>query len=540
MKEVIEKDLRVLILIILLLGLSEIGLAPVFGDSSPNQQGVMEDWVLIISGGFNDTNQIGINNFVEYDGYLYASVYNKVNGPEIWRTKDFTHWEMVVRNGLGNPRNSGILLFASKGNFYAGTFNKEDGAEIWFSNDGVSFTRIISEGLGDKDNIGIFSSPILFKDKILVPVQNGQVGSIRDGAEIWISEDGKTFERSQRGGLGDPSNIGIYLLPTPFKDHLYLSTYNPVNGGEIWRTKDEIEWEKVVDDGFGDKGNIIIHPLVIFKDHLYAVTYNLNGLNIFRSEDGKNWEKVVESGFNYGSYRNVWGSLNEINGVLYLTTMSTPRIGAFQLWRSNDGQNWTQVGRTGFGNDNNYFAGISMGPDGQFYLSTTNVMDGVEVWKSKDSKNWEMIFKEDRGYTSHTGAGLYYFKNRLYLLIYDIEKGIEVWEYKEPLVITTTATIAKTSTKSITSKTSSPTLTRKSTTTSILQTSTSQQPTTDLTITRQSITTMSTLTTAASGSGWGVMEYAIITSAAAAIAVALYFILKTKLLARPPLPPPPP
>jgi hypothetical protein len=538
MKETVERGLRVLILAVLLLGFFEIGLAPVFGDSSHNQQGLTEGWARIISGGFNDTNQIGINNFVEYNGYLYASVYNKMSGPEIWRTEDFAHWEMVARNGLGNPRNSDILLFVLKGNLYAGTFNKEDGAEIWVSNDGVSFTQIISEGFGDKDNIGIFSPPVLFKDKILVPVQNGQVGSIRDGAEIWVSEDGKTFKRSQRGGLGDPSNIGIYFLSTAFKDYLYLSTYNADNGGEIWRTKDGVEWERVVNDGFGDKENIVIHPLVIFRDHLYAVTYNLNGLNIFRSEDGKDWEKVVECGFNYGSYKNIWGSLNEINGVLYLTTMSTPRVGAFQLWRSNDGRDWTQVGRTGFGNDNNYFAGISLGPDGQFYLSTINFMDGVEVWRSKDSENWEMIFKEDRGYTSHTGAGLYYFKNRLYLLIYDFEKGIEIWEYKEPLATTTTTTIARTTTESITSKTTSLTPTQKSTTTSTFQTSAGQQSTTTPTITRQSTIVVSTLTTATSKSGWGAIEYAIIASAAA-IAVTLYFILKIKLSARP-LPPPPP
>jgi hypothetical protein len=537
-KEVIEKGLRALILAVLLLGFLEISLVPVFGDSSHNQQGLTEGWVRIISGGFNDTNQIGINNFVEYDGYLYASVYNKMDGAEIWRTQDFAHWEMVARNGLGNPRNSVILLSVLKGNLYAGTFNKENGTELWVSNDGVSFTRIISEGLGDKDNIGIFSPPVLFKDKILVPVQNGQVGSIRDGTEIWVSEDGKTFERSQRGGLGDPSNIGIYFLSTPFKNYLYLSTYNPVNGGEIWRTKDGVEWEKVVDDGFGDKGNIIIHPLAIFKDHLYAVTYNLNGLNVFRSEDGKNWEKVVEDGFNYGSYKNIWGLLNEINGVLYLTTVSTPTIGAFQLWKSNDGKNWTQIGRTGFGNDNNYFAGISLGPDGQFYLSTLNSIDGVEVWKSKDSENWEMIFKEDRGYTSHTGAGLDYFKNYLYILIYDVEKGIEIWKYMKPLVTTTTTTVVETTTELITSKTTSPTLTQKSTTMSTFQTSASQQSTATPIITRQSTTIASTLTTTTEPS-WGATEYAIIASAAAAIAVTLYFILKTKLLARP-LPPPPP
>jgi hypothetical protein len=537
MKATTRRGLRGLLLVILLLLFFEINLATIFGEVFRSQQGLTEGWVRIISGGFNSTNQIGINNFVEYDGYLYASIYNKKSGAEIWRTQDFAHWEMIERDGFGNLRNSGILLFVLEGNLYAGTFNKDDGAEIWFSNDGVSFTQIISKGLGDKDNIGIFSTPVLFEGKILVPVQNGQVGSIRDGAEIWISEDGKTFERSQRKGLGDPSNIGIYFLSTPFEDYLYLSTYNADNGGEMWRTKDGLEWEKVVDDGFGDKGNIIIHPLVIFKDHLYAVAYNLNGLNIFRSEDGRNWKKVVENGFNYGSYKNIFGLLNEINGDLYLTTASTPTVGAFQLWKSNDGENWTQIGRTGFGNDNNYFAGISLGPDGQFYLSTINFMDGVEVWRSKDSENWEMIFKEDRGYTSHTGAGLYYFKNRLYLLIYDFEKGIEIWEYKQPLATTTTTTIARTTTESITSKTTSLTPTQK-TTTSTFQTSAGQQSTTTPTITRQSTIVVSTLTSTTTESSWGITEYAIIASAAA-IAVTLYFILKIKLLARP-LPPPPP
>lgn len=51
----------------------------------------MEDWVRVVSEGFNDTNNIGINNFVEYSGYLYASVYNKRIGPAVWRTLDGLH-----------------------------------------------------------------------------------------------------------------------------------------------------------------------------------------------------------------------------------------------------------------------------------------------------------------------------------------------------------------------------------------------------------------------------------------------------------------
>ncbi len=231
-----------------------------------------------------------------------------------------------------------MILFVFNDKLFAGIYNAVEGASIWVSGDGVKFNQVVSKGLGDKDNIGI-GTPIIFRDKLLVPVQNGYVSSIKDGAEIWSSEDGLTFKRIITRGLGEPSNILLRFLPISFKDYIYVGTYNPVKGGEIWRSRDGVEWEKMIEGGVGDTGNTILDPQVVFKDKIYVLTYNLNGLSVFRSEDGENWEKVVENGFNYGSYRNVYGLLTVIDENLYLTTFSTPGVGAFQIWKTSDGEN---------------------------------------------------------------------------------------------------------------------------------------------------------------------------------------------------------
>jgi len=510
----------------------------VLGSFFHDEDGLTESWIRIYSEGFTDNpNLFGISSFEEYRGYIYASVGTKGSGAEIWRTTDYVHWENIAKNGFGNPNNTVINLHVANSRLYAGTHNEVEGAEIWVSDDGVKFTKLVSKGLGDRDNIGT-SGLVVFRDKILVSVQNGQVNNIRDGAEIWVSEDGETFVRSQRGGFGNPSNIIIHFHATPFKNHLYAGTKNHVTGGELWRTEDGVKWEKVVDKGFGDRENTDVYPLIIFRDHFYAGTYNLNGLNVYRSRDGVNWEKVVANGFNYGRYRNVFGLFSEIDGALYLHTGSTPTIGAFQLWRSYDGGNWTQIGMSGFGNGNNHLSSMFKASDGQFYLVTVNGIDGSEVWKSNDTEKWKMIFKDNITTPGRVSRDLREVNRYLYLLLEDPHDGVKIWRYETPLVtLTTITTTAPQTTTSPTHTETQATTTQATQTTA--QPTTTQQTTTTVTITPQTVTTTYTITAATAESGWGVTEYAVIGSVAAVAAVLLYVILRLKFISRPPPPPPP-
>lgn len=542
MKQYVKCSLFMIMVIVILTVILGDALAISSTSYSSEVLGLTEGWVKVVSGGFNDTNNIGINNFVDFKGYRYASVVNFETGGEIWRTKNGDQWEKIGPDGLGNSNNSGLLLFIFRDSLYAGTYNDEDGAEIWISSDGINFKKIVSGGLGDKDNVGI-GIPIIFNGKLLVPVQNGNLGSIKDGAEIWISEDGEHFQRSIKGGLGERSNFLIYFLAQPFEQHkyigfqaiifngyVYLGTYNPT-GGEIWRSKDGVNWEKMIDEGFGDTGNIAVHPDRVFRDKLYVVSFNLNGLNVFRSNDGKVWEKVVENGFGAGKYENNFGVLNEINGSLYLSTFSTPAIGAFQIWKSNDGKNWTQVGLTGFGNKNNHGAGISLLSDGFLYVSTLNAFDGLEVWKSRDGLNWEMIFKEEAVSKTHTGGGIVELNNHLYMYIYDSVEGMEIWKYMNPLQPITTIQTSVT-TSIYTTPTLKTTVQTESITSTLHTAQTTKSPNTEsASISTQTIGTHETVR--------GIMDYILIGVIAIVTIAVIFIVLKIKVLARPPPPPPP-
>ena len=181
-------------------------------------------------------------------------------------------------------------------------------------------------------------------------------------------------------GLGDPSNTGISGFdpqgPGPiFQGKLYVGVTNPSAGGEIWRTADGREFERVADEGLGKSTNTYFSPGLVYHDQLYVVSVTgggldkLEGFDVFRTSDGTTWEKVVSDGFNVGPERNIVGWLTEFEGELYLAgqtmdprvlipTQPSERIPpkGFQLYRSSDGTNWTQVGEDGFGADS------SLGP----------------------------------------------------------------------------------------------------------------------------------------------------------------------------------
>ena len=132
----------------------------------------------------------------------------------------------------------------------------------------------------------------------------------------------------------------------------------------------------------------------------------LKGFDIFRTSDGTTWEKVVSDGFNVGPERNIVGWLTEFKGELYLAGQTMdPRIliptqpserippKGFQLYRSSDGANWTQVGKDGFGADSSYTANM-MVLGGLAYLGVYDYHEGNQLWKSTDGKDWELIFRQ--------------------------------------------------------------------------------------------------------------------------------------------------
>jgi hypothetical protein len=430
--------------------------------------GMTHDWTQVVSAGFTDPNNTYAPSVTKFKDRLYLSTIaseggamfsgSSKSGGDIWCTKDGVAWEQVGTAGLGNPHNSTFRFVVFRDKLYALSDNLNDhGIEIWVSSDGTDFAQIEKGGFGgDKDSSS--SNPFVFQDRLIVPVSN-----TRTGAQIWVSEDGETFQQVVDAGLGDPNNTGISGLdpqnPGPvFQGKLYVGVTNPSAGGEIWRTADGLEWERVVDEGLGKSANIDFSPGLVYNDQLYVVSATtggldkLKGFDIFRTGDGETWEKVVSDGFNVGPERNIVGWLTEFKGELYLTgeTMD-PRIltptqpservppKGFQLYKSSDGANWTQVGQDGFGADSSLWATMTV-LGGVAYLGAYDYHEGDQLWKSTDGTQWELIFREPYPSWFSEGGGPFDFQGHLLWVDNDLKRGVEIWRTDKQVVAEETTT----------------------------------------------------------------------------------------------------
>jgi hypothetical protein len=412
--------------------------------------GMTEGWTKVVSAGFTDRNNSYAPAKIEFKGYLYMStianesgfIFSKSHklGGDIWRTQDGVKWEQVDAPGLGNPNNATFSFVIFHDKLYALANNNHQGAEIWVSDDGRHFTQIEKGGFGDAHNTWAYG--FVFNNRLIVGV-SGAAG----GAQMWVSDDGRAFRQVVSGGLGDTGNTGLsHVTAQPLLDgKLYIGTSNPSTGGEIWRSADGLQWEHVADKGLERSSNTSLTPFVIFKGQVYAIGVSaggldkLKGLEVYRSSDGANWQKVVADGFSQGKERNVTGSLVEFQGRLFLTANTMdPRLlipgrpsermapRGFQLWVSDDGTKWTQVGKDGFGAATTLYASMTV-IGGTAYLSAFDYHQGSQLWRSADGRDWQLIYREPGPSFFNQGGGVFEFKRHLIWIDNDLARGVEIW-----------------------------------------------------------------------------------------------------------------
>ncbi len=193
-----------------------------------------EIWDQVVDGGSGFPTINGLNGFMLFEGYLYASVESWYTGGtcQVWRTDDGSDWEHVITDGFNDPNNISMSgLAALDGFLYGGTWNDETGAQLWRSDDGTTWDSITIDGFGDPNNVAI-ESVYTFNNDLYVVTQNPA-----EGMEVWRSPDGAQWSQVNANGFGNPNNIGTLWSngTINFHDRLYVGTTNTVNGGEIWR-----------------------------------------------------------------------------------------------------------------------------------------------------------------------------------------------------------------------------------------------------------------------------------------------------------------
>jgi hypothetical protein len=333
------------------------------------------EFTQVSDGGFDDPGNLEDNNHCVFGNRAYIGTYNN-SGGEIWASSDGTTWNKVADadEGFGNPKNTNIGPGETpvfNGYLYSGTTNMTEGAELWRSEDGETWEQVLYQGLGDPGNFGIYHL-VEFMGDLFCETNNDNTGT-----EIWRSTDGlNDWQQVNDDGFGHAHSLwcGLYVID----DSLYATVFNGTTGAQIWRTDNGTVWTQLVEDGFGDPRNFWCR-LTKFKDKIYASTRNWSGGEVWQSSDGASWERIIDDGF--GNPHNVFMTIhNPISSedFLYIGTRNDATGG--ELWRTFDGVTWTQLACCGFENPNNYrLKPFSFG--NQLYVATCNPATGMEVWK---------------------------------------------------------------------------------------------------------------------------------------------------------------
>ncbi len=206
---------------------------------SANGSSGAANWEEMATGGKGNTNNTGFGGFGEFNGRLYASIYNETDGMEIWRMNEAgTAWDTVESGGLGDARTYDPGSFAVFNNeLYLGARNEETGAKLWKTGSGNSGTwyMITGDGFNNAANVKIES---------LFPF-NGRMYAVtgnQEGVEVFVTDDGGDWQPYMTGGFGDLFNNGTLWssATTVFNGSLYIGTWNGAKGGQIWQMLNQV------------------------------------------------------------------------------------------------------------------------------------------------------------------------------------------------------------------------------------------------------------------------------------------------------------
>lgn len=209
------------------------------------------DWEKTNTSGFGTTNN-WYSELVEFNGYLYSLTSNWAQGAQIWRSADGSTWEQINQMQLTGGPNISLQVGPIYNNeLYLGTFNIY-GGQLWKTSNGTEWTKVTGAGFSKSDNVGL--SPQL-------------------------TNNGYLYLSTYNLVMGGPALIMQKLDKKPdgydkIKPYIVLPTSN---GAEIWASSNGSSWNQINVSGFGSTDNIAIGNSFILGDYIFATSLNITG-----------------------------------------------------------------------------------------------------------------------------------------------------------------------------------------------------------------------------------------------------------------------
>ena len=273
------------------------------------------------------------------------------------------------------------------------------GALLLRSSDGHRFEPVGEPGLGTPDVYSL-TNLVQFGGRMFVTPAGTVTDQYLDPQlapepKIFVSDDPESgaWHEAAEFGFGDPANTGIVSLAAAH-GRLYAGTLNPERGFQLWATEAEgtppFGWKRVLVDGAGAfNQNPAVTAMAQFNGALYLgsgiagygfdVVQDIGpaSAELIRVNSDGSWDLIAGRmrftkdglkvplsllGPGLGDFYNaaIW-AIAEHQGALYLGTNQwealralelnrEPLVGGYQLWASENGEDWELIVDDGRGN----------------------------------------------------------------------------------------------------------------------------------------------------------------------------------------------
>jgi len=142
-------------------------------------------------------------------------------------------------------------------------------------------------------------------------------------------------------------------------------------------------WVQTNINGFGDLGNTSIGSLDALNGQMYAGTWANGTAQVWRTSDGQTWSQITST---WSASNTAVFDAQAYGGYLYFGTSND---NGGEIWRTN-GMTWTQVISGGLGDRNNYGISALAVFSNAIYAAPSNVISGTRVWRSANWRCWQL------------------------------------------------------------------------------------------------------------------------------------------------------
>lgn len=310
-------------------------------------------------------------------------------------------WENVEDAGFGSVDNSGINEFiVFKDTLYAAVARTGPGiATIWRSGSGDdnTWSRVDYDTLTST----VKGIPSMNTDTIDGGYMWIQTGNPTMGSQVYRTSNGRDWIPISERGFGDTTlwsptpNMVLYQGSGDSIPYLYsgAGTHGGAASSVVVRTPynntTPSNWTELIDFSQRDPDCTQITYFYVWNGTLY---FGGNGDSLlYQSTDGVTFTANTGVGADFGLPSNrLIAGITEFNGYLYCSTLN-PTVGG-RLYRSNDGQTWTDMssGLPGLGPEHEELHHLDTGNNYLWATPYTNtaISSGIPVWRSADGVNF--------------------------------------------------------------------------------------------------------------------------------------------------------